>query len=208
MTLSILLVNPVYASTAQKKILAFGDSLTLGYNISLENTFPAQLERKLKKQGYDITVINAGEAGDTTSGGATRLEWTLKKKKPDFVILELGSNDVLRAIDPKITYSNLHKMMRILKKHEIPVLLTGMKASPNMGEDLEKMYFAMYENLAKKYNAVYYPFFLEGISSNKDLFQKNKIHPNETGVTIIVNNIFPFVEKLLAFNQPPHKLPE
>ncbi|MFH1158306.1 MAG: arylesterase [Pseudomonadota bacterium] len=208
MALSALLVNPVRADAAQKTILAFGDSLTSGYGLSPKDSFPAQLERKLKEQGYDITVINAGAAGETTSGGATRLEWTLEQKKPDFVILELGGNDMLRAIDPEITFNNLHKMMEILKKHEIPVLLAGMKADPNLGEKFEIIYSVMYERLAEKYNAVYYPFFLEGVFSRSGLFQKNGMHPNAEGVAVIVHNILPFVEKLLTLTPPPRTLPE
>ena len=208
MTLSVLLVNPANANNAQKTILAFGDSLMSGYGLSKESSFPAQLERKLKEQGYNITVINSGVAGETTSGGVTRLEWTLEQQKPDFVILELGGNDMLRAIDPEITYNNLNIMMDILKEHKIPVLLAGMKADPNMGEKFERLYLVIYRHLAEKYNAVYYPFFLEGVFSNKDLLQKGGMHPNATGVAVIVHNIMPFVKELLTLNPPLRTLPE
>ncbi len=207
MTLSMLLVNPVHAEAAQK-ILAFGDSLILGYDISPEDTFSAQLERSLKKQGYDITVINAGEGGETTSGGVMRLEGTLEQTKPDFVILELGGNDMLRTIAPEVTYNNLRKMMEILKEHKIPVLLAGRKVVPDMDKKFERIYSVIYKNLAQKYDAVYYPFFLEGILSNSNLFQEDKMHPNKTGVAVIVQNILPFVEKLIALTQPPRTFPE
>jgi len=207
-TLFVLLVNPANANVVQKTILAFGDSLTSGYGLPLKDSFPAQLERKLKEQGYDITVINAGVAGETTSGGVTRLEWTLEQEKPDFVILELGSNDILRAIDTEITYNNLHKMMEILKKHKIPVLLAGMKAAPNMGEKLERLYLTIYKNLAKNYDAVYYPFFMEGIFPRSGLLQDGGLHPNADGVAMIVRNILPSVKELLVLNPPLRKLPE
>ena len=208
MTLSVLLVNPANANNAQKTILAFGDSLTLGYGLSPQDSFPVQLERKLREQGYDITVINAGVAGETTSGGVTRLEWTLEQKKPDFVILELGGNDILRAIDPEVTYNNLHKMMEILKKNKNPVLLAGMKSAPNMGEKLERTYSAIYKNLAKNYDAVYYPFFLEGIFPRSGLLQNGGLHPNAKGVSVVVYNILPSVKELLALNPPLRTLPE
>jgi acyl-CoA thioesterase-1 len=187
----------VRADAASKKIIVFGDSLVAGYGIPLEKAFPAQLEGKLREQGYNISVINAGVSGDTTSGGLTRLEWMLEQQKPDFVILELGGNDMLRAVDPAVTRGNLQKMLEILKERKIPVLLAGMKATPNLGEIFIKEYTAMYRDLAKKYHAIYYPFFMEGVALHSELVQEDGLHPRAEGAAVIVDRIMPSVKKLL-----------
>jgi len=196
MALSLLLVNTSRAEAMQKTILAFGDSLTAGYGIPMEKSFPAQLEQRLKKQGYNVIVVNAGVSGDTTSGGVTRLEWTLRQR-PDFVILELGANDMLRGLDPAVTRNNLRKMLAILKQKKIPVLLAGMKATPNLGPAFEDQYRKMYKALAEEYDAVYYPFFLDGVATQADLLQDDSLHPNAAGVAVIVDHVLPLVKKLL-----------
>lgn len=196
MTLFAVTVNSLYAAAGAKKILVFGDSLVAGYGISYAKAFPAQLEKALRAKGRDVTVINAGVSGDTTSGGLTRLEWTLEQK-PDYVILELGANDMLRAVDPAVTKENLTKMLEIIKERNIPVLLAGMKAMPNLGAQFTSAYGQMYEDLAKKYNAAYYPFFMEGVALHPEFLQDDGLHPNEAGVAVIVKGILPVVEKML-----------
>lgn len=191
------MVNPLHALAAQKIILAFGDSLTAGYGIQLDQAFPAQLEKKLRAEGHDATVINAGVSGDTTSGGLTRLEWTLDQKKPGYVILELGSNDMLRAVDPKVTRDNLKKMLDILKSRKIPVLLSGTRAAPNLGISFGDKYQSMYKELAEEYDAIYYPFFLDGVFWEPKLMQQDGLHPNAEGVAAIVDKIYSKVEDLL-----------
>src|ERR1700744_3760813 len=114
-------VNSLYAAAVEKKVLVFGDSLTAGLGVPYDKAFPAQLEKKLRAEGYAVTVINAGVSGDTTSGGLSRLDWTLQQK-PDYVILELGANDMLRAVDPALTRANLEKMLAALQQKKIPVL--------------------------------------------------------------------------------------
>lgn len=183
-------------SETQKTILAFGDSLIAGYGISSEYSFPAQLEKRLRAAGHEVKVINAGVSGDTTSGGLTRLEWTLEQK-PDFVILELGANDMLRGIDPRITRENLQKMLDILKARNIPVLLTGMRSLPNMGSLFGDSYQKMYKELSKKYGTAYYPFFLEGVALEPGYVLEDGLHPNARGIAVVVDNILPTVEKLL-----------
>lgn len=197
MALFILAVNSLYAEAAAKKLLVFGDSLVAGYGIPYDQAFPAQLEKKLQAGGDNISVINAGVSGDTTSGGLTRLEWTLEQK-PDYVILELGANDMLRAIDPAITRDNLQKILSILKARQIPVLLAGMKAAPNLGPGFMNAYSSMYKSLAKDYGAVYYPFFLDGVLTEPSLMQEDGLHPNAAGVAKIVDNILPRVKELIA----------
>lgn len=198
--LSVLLVNISHAQIEAKKILAFGDSLMSGYGIPLRDSFPSQLEKKLKRSGYDVFVINVGVSGDTTAGGVTFLDWVLSQHKPDCVILELGANDMLRAVPPEVTEKNLRKMMEMLKDRKIPVLLAGMKATPNLGESFVKAYDRMYQEIAKEYDAVYYPFFLDGIVERREYLLDDGLHPNATGISVVVEKIYPFVEQLLKRN--------
>ena len=130
-------------------------------------------------------------------GGLTRLEWVLQRK-PDFVVLELGANDMLRGTDPAVTRRNLQKMLEILARKKIPVLLAGMKATPNLGPSFEESYRKMYRELAQKYAAVYYPFFMEGVAAQPGLIQDDGLHPNAAGVAVIVERILPSVKKLLG----------
>lgn len=189
-------VSGAGAAVAETKLLVFGDSLVAGYRLPLDQAFPAQLERKLKADGHDVKVINAGVSGDTTSGGLSRLEWTLKDK-PDIAILELGANDMLRATDPAVTRENLDKMLDIFKKNDIPVLLAGMKPFRNLGTDFADSYNRMFKDLSVKYDVVYYPFFLDGVAFDAKLNLDDGMHPNEKGVAAIVNNIYDEVLELL-----------
>jgi acyl-CoA thioesterase-1 len=179
--------------------MVFGDSLVAGYDIPLEKAFPAQLEKRLKEDGYDAQVINAGVSGDTTSGGLTRLDWTMTLL-PDYVILELGANDMLRGINPEVTKENLRKMLSYLQEHHIPVLLAGIKAFPNLGPKYVKAYDEMYPALAKEFKTAYYPFFMEGVALHRELTLEDGLHPNPQGIEIMVNNILPSVEKMLDSN--------
>ena len=196
MALFGLTVNSLYAAASEKKVLAFGDSLTAGLGVPYDKSFPAQLEKKLRADGYAVTVINAGISGDTTSGGLSRLDWTLQQK-PDYIIIELGANDMLRAIDPAVPRKNLEQMLKILQQRKIPVLLAGMKCTRNLGQKYVTAFDGIYPDLAKKYNAVYYPFFLEGVALHPDLVQDDGLHPNANGVAVIVDKILPDVKKLL-----------
>ncbi len=189
-------VHTLYAAATKKKILAYGDSLTAGYGLPYDQSFAAQLEKKLQAEGYAVTVINAGVSGETTSGGLSRINWTLQEK-PDFVILEMGANDMLRGIDPALTRKNLDKMLAILQKRKIPVLLAGMKATTGLGKKYTAEFDAIYPALAKKYHTVYYPFFLKGVWDKADLRLPGNIHPNVQGVVVIVDNILPKVKDLL-----------
>lgn len=176
--------------------MAYGDSLTAGYGLSQNEAFPARLEEKLKARGHDVKVINAGVSGETSAGALTRLEWTLQQN-PDYVILASGANDMLRGIDPAVTYGNLSKILRHLKERNIPVLLAGMKALPNYGAQYGKAYDIMYEELAKNHAAVFYPFFLKGVALQPRLNQPDGAHPNAAGADLMADNILPYAEKLL-----------
>ena len=175
-------------------ILAFGDSLTAGYGLLEEQGFTKQLEQELSQQGHNISVINAGVSGDTTSGGLSRLSWVLSSiEKPDLVILELGANDALRGITPDITRANMKKMLTILDEANIKTLVAGMMAPPNLGQDYEMAFNRIFPDLSEKHNDDLYPFFLEGVAGDATLNQSDAMHPNAEGVAIIVKKIIPFI---------------
>lgn len=186
------------AADAPIRILAFGDSLSAGYGLAdLADSFPVQLEKALKAKGHNVVLLPGAISGDTTSGGRSRLEWSLAEK-PDAVIVELGGNDALRAVDPKITAENMDAIVRRFQKDGTPVLIAGMLAPPNLGRDYESRFNAVFAKVAKDTGALFYPFFLEGAITVADLMQGDHIHPNPAGVKVIVKGILPAVEKLIA----------
>ncbi|MEE3047721.1 MAG: arylesterase [Pseudomonadota bacterium] len=184
-----------------RTIMAFGDSLTSGYGLPPADAFPVKLEAALRARGHAVRVINAGVAGDTTAGGRARLAWT-RADKPDAVILELGANDGLRGLDPAETLANLRAIMEQLKAADLPVLLAGMRAPPNLGRDFGAEFDTIFATVALEYDALFYPFFLEGVAARPTLNQNDGIHPNSAGVAIVVKRIIPSVEALLSRVQP------
>ena len=191
------------ASAAAKpiRLLAFGDSLTAGYGLPPGQGFAPRLEAALRKQGHDVTVVDDGVSGDTTTGGLARLDWTLGDGA-DAVILELGANDMLRGVDPKVPDANLDKMLATFKDKHIPVLLTGMRATPSLGRDYAVTFDAIYPALARKYGVALYPFFLDGIIGDGALHLPDGLHPNAAGVAVIVARILPAVDELLKGVKP------
>jgi acyl-CoA thioesterase-1 len=177
-------------------LLAFGDSLTAGYGVKINESFPAQLQMALQAKGHKVEIINAGVSGDTTAGGLERLDWSLQPK-PDGVILELGANDALRGTDPKEARANLDKMLATLKSKGVDVLLAGMKAPNNWGPDYVKGFDAIYPELTAKYGVALYPFFLDGVALDPTLVQADGLHPTAAGVAVIVKRMLPDVEVLL-----------
>ena len=184
-----------------RTIMAFGDSLTSGYGLPPADAFPVKLEAALRARGHAVRVINAGVAGDTTAGGRARLAWMLADK-PDAVILELGANDGLRGLDPAETLANLRAIMEQLIAADLPVLLAGMRAPPNLGRDFGAEFDTIFATVALEYDALFYPFFLEGVAARPTLNQNDGIHPNSAGVAIVVERIIPSVEALLSRVQP------
>jgi acyl-CoA thioesterase-1 len=187
----------VQAAAAPVKILALGTSLTQGYGLPPGTEIPAVLQAELKKKGIDATVINAGVSGDTSAGGLSRLDWSLADH-PNAAMIELGSNDALRGIEPASTERNLSAIIGQLTARHIPVLLLGMQAPKNYGPEYEAKFNAIYSKLARQYNVLLYPFVLDGVALNPKLNQKDGIHPNPAGVKIIVGKILPDVLKLVA----------
>ncbi|MEX2450652.1 MAG: arylesterase [Rhodospirillales bacterium] len=198
----LLIVNAwigfsVPAAAESLTITVLGDSLTAGYGLDRGDAFPARLEAALEKSGVPARVVGAGVSGDTTSGGLSRLDWALSEK-PDLVIVELGANDGLRGIDPALSEKNLDRIVARIKERGIKVLLTGMKAPPNMGRDYADAFAAIFPAVAEKHDVPFYPFFLEGVAANPALNQDDAKHPNAEGVAVIVENILPYVKDALG----------
>jgi acyl-CoA thioesterase-1 len=179
------------------KMVVLGDSLSAGLGLSTSSAFPARLQKALKAKGIEVDMINAGVSGDTTSGGRDRLDWSVPEGT-DAVILELGANDALRGIDPKVTRGALTEILTRLQARKIAVLLCGMVAPPNYGADYSARFNAIYPDLAKTFQVPLYPFFLEGVASDAKLNQADGLHPTAEGVDRIVKNILPAVEAFLG----------
>ena len=189
-------VLPAQAQTPVKKILVLGDSLSAGYNLPADQAFPAVLQAALKARGHNISVINGGVSGDTSTGGLARLDWALGDGG-DAVIVELGANDMLRGINPAETKKALDQILSKLAERKLPVLLAGMIAAPGMGKQYEDQFNALYGVLADKYGALFYPFFLDGVANERSLLLSDGMHPNKQGVEEIVRRILPKVTELV-----------
>ena len=177
------------------RILALGDSLTAGFGLPAEDAFPAQLQRNLKAAGIDAVVLNAGVSGDTTAGGRARLGWALADK-PDAMIVALGANDGLRGLEPAATEANLDAVLSAAKQAGVPVLLSGMKAPPNLGAEYGTEFDGLFPRLAEKHGVLFDRFFLEGVVARPEFNQEDGIHPNARGVAKIVERLMPMVRRL------------
>ena len=180
------------AGPEQVRILALGDSLTAGYGLSQSDSFPSQLSRRLRDSGVASEIVNAGVSGDTTSGALQRLDW-LMGERYDLAIVELGANDALRAVDPDLTRQNLEKIVEKLKLTGSTILLTGMKAPRNLGDEYAKRFDALFPEIARGQAVYFYPFFLDGVATDPALNQDDGLHPNAKGVAIITKRMLPFV---------------
>ena len=190
-------MRPAGAADAPVKIVALGDSLTAGYGLPPEATFPAKLEATLKAKGITVDVVNDGVSGDTATGGRERLDWSVPEGT-DAVILEHGADDMLRGVDPAVTRAALQEILRRLGTRGVAVLLAGMRAAPNMGPDYARAFDAVYPDLASANGAILYPFFLDGVAADPALNQPDGVHPTARGVDVIVRHILPKVEELIA----------
>jgi acyl-CoA thioesterase I len=179
------------------EILVFGDSIAAGFGLPQQEAFPARLEAKLRADGLSVHVINAGVSGDTTADGLARLDWSLAEK-PDLVILELGANDALRGLDPAAVRANLDKLIGKIEASGAKLLLTGMQAPANWGEQYQQAFNGIYPELAEAHGIPLYPFVLDGVALDPKLNQPDGLHPNERGVAIIVEHIAPYVARLMG----------
>jgi acyl-CoA thioesterase-1 len=185
------------ASADPVRIVGLGDSLMAGYGLGPGEAFPDKLQAALHSRGHDVVIENAGVSGDTSSGGLARLDWSV----PDgtsAVMLELGANDMLRGIEPAITEKNLDAMVAGLKGRGIAVLLVGMRAAPNLGPEFAAQFDPIYERIATTHGTVLMPFFLDGIAADPRYLLADGMHPNASGVDIMVERALPFVERLLG----------
>jgi acyl-CoA thioesterase-1 len=197
-SLSILLGGQA-APPDRPLVLAFGDSLTAGYGLDRGLGFAPQLEAMLRRHGIAAKVADGGVSGDTTEAGKARLGWTLDglERKPDLVILELGANDMLRGLDPALTRANLDAMLGDLKRRNIPVLIAGMRAAPNLDPAYRTRFEAVFPELASQYGAGLYPFFLDGVAAQQGMVQADGLHPTFAGIKRIVTGITPTVKQSL-----------
>jgi acyl-CoA thioesterase-1 len=191
--LCFVLVDPAIGET---RLLVLGDSLTAGFGLKARDAFPARLEAALRSDGLAVKVIDGGVSGDTTAAALARLGWALGAK-PDAVIIELGGNDALRGVAPGRTEANLEAILARLARHNIAVLLCGMKAPANMGRDYGTRFNAIYGRLAARFGVLFYPFFLDGVAMKPALNQRDGIHPNGRGVAVIVERLLPYARELV-----------
>ena len=192
-----LLGTPAAADTAVPVVSVFGDSLSAGYRLARGEGVVPSLAAELEKRGIAATLINAAVSGETSGEGLLRLNWVLRKK-PDLVIVELGANDMLRGFPPSLVEKNLDKIVGGIKQAGAKVLLAGMLASPNLGEQYGMEFAAVYQRLAVKHDVAFYPFFLKDVALVPTLNLDDGIHPNAAGARVIAANIAPLVAQLLT----------
>lgn len=186
------------SNVAAQRLLFVGDSLTAGYGVEQEQSFPSLIEVELKKKHPKVKVSNAGVSGSLSSSGLSRLKWHLKGQKPDILILALGANDALKATDVEVVEANLAQTIEFALSKKIKVILTGMKVFKNYGSDYGKAFESVYTNLKKRYpNIIFYPFLLEGVALNKKLILPDGLHPTSEGHKVISKNLLPVIEGAL-----------
>jgi acyl-CoA thioesterase I len=191
------LVSPATSAEGPVRIVALGDSLTAGFGLPAADAFPARLEKALAAKGLAVEIGNAGVSGDTASGGLARLDWSVPDGT-EAVILELGANDMLRGLDPRLTRKALQDILSRLHERHIEVLLCGMLAAPNLGADYGRAFNGIFPDLAAAGQLLLYPFFLAGVLEDHRLIQRDGLHPTAAGVDAIVAGILPKAEELVA----------
>ena len=191
------LVTPNITSNSPK-IIALGDSLTAGFGLTENESYPYLLQQRLKADGYDYEVVNAGVSGDTSLGGLERADWVLGQEHADILILELGANDLLRGMPVERMKDNLSKIIQKAKAKNIKVLLCGMLAPPTMGADYQKAYMSAFPDLASEHKVQFLPFLLEGVALKRELNQADGIHPNAAGAKLMTENIYKALQPMLT----------
>ncbi len=179
------------------KIVAFGDSLTAGFGLSEKESYPYLLQEKLRADGYDYEVVNAGISGDTTSGGLERIDWSLNQENVQILILELGGNDLLRGLPIEKMKENLTAMIKKAKAKNVKILFCGMLAPPAMGAKYQREFVAVFPDLAAEYKVEFLPFILENVAADPKLNQPDGIHPNAEGSKIMTDNVYQALKPLL-----------
>jgi acyl-CoA thioesterase-1 len=177
-------------------VAVLGDSLTAGFGVAAEEAFPALLQARLAREGYDYRVVNAGVSGDTTAGGLRRVDWVLRAK-PEVVIVALGANDGLRGQSPGAMGENLEAIIARLTAAGARVLLAGMRMPPNYGADYTREFAATFAGVARRARVPLMPFLLEGVAADPRFLQPDGIHPNAAGHRIIADRLWPYLRPLL-----------
>lgn len=191
----------------EPRLIFLGDSLTAGFGLDQKYSYPSLISKRIKEERgsskiLPFKVVNAGISGDTTAGGLRRLSWLLNGESvsnKDVLVLALGANDGLRGIDPNISKENLRKIITSAKEinPEITILLVGMRAPPNMGENYTNRFDSIFPELAKEFNLPFVPFLLEGVAANSELNLLDGIHPNEKGYQLIADMIWTVLQPYL-----------
>jgi len=189
---------PPKETLTSPKIIAFGDSLTAGFGLEEIESYPYLLQQRLKADGFDYAVVNAGVSGDTSLGGLERIDWTLESENAEVLILELGANDLLRGVPPGKMKENLDKIIEKAKAKNVDVLLCGMIAPPTMGAEYQRAFSDAFPDLAEKHDVEYVPFLLDGVALNSDLNQADGIHPNAQGTRMMMENVYRELKPLLT----------
>jgi len=196
--LSVVGLIPYNAFASEPPVLLIlGDSLSAGYGMNREHSWVHLLELRLKEYDHPYKILNSSISGDTTQGGLARLPRLMDRYQPEIVIIELGANDGLRGIDPDITRANMTDMIRQSRKGGAQVLLAGIKLPPNYGTAYLQQFESMYADLAREYNTLLVPFFMDGVVFKPELLQADGIHPNERGQPVLLENIWQVLEPVL-----------
>lgn len=185
-------------NSGKPKIVAFGDSLTAGFGLSEKESYPYLLQQRLKADGLDYEVVNAGISGETSLGGLERVDWVLEQENARILILELGANDLLRNIPVAKMKQNLSQIIKKAQAKKIQVLLCGMLAPPTMGAQYQHDYITAFPDLAAAYKVPFLSFLLENVALDKNLNQADGIHPNAEGEKIMTDNVYQALKPLLA----------
>lgn len=195
---------PAHAQTASapqgstpRTVLVVGDSLSAEYGIKRGTGWVPLLSARISEQYPKFQVVNASISGDTTSGGVARLPALLRQHAPAVVVLELGANDALRGLPLNMTEQNLRTMTQAARKADAEVLIVGMQIPPNYGRDYAQRFAAVFSNVAKNENARLVPFLMEGIATNRAMFQADGIHPNEDAQPQLLDNVWPALRPML-----------
>ncbi|MBZ0105003.1 MAG: arylesterase [Sulfuricella denitrificans] len=192
---ALLLIAP--SAWAGQTILVFGDSLSASYGIATGAGWVSLLQQRLDRKAHDHSIVNASISGETTAGGASRIEAALDAHQPEIVIIELGANDGLRGLSLEATRRNLDSIMQSCRDHKARILLIGMRLPPNYGPAYTEGFAAIYPDLAKKYHAALLPFLLDGIAGKRDWFQADNLHPTAAAQPVIMENVWIKLKPLL-----------
>ncbi len=185
------------AGTETPTVLVFGDSLSAGYGIEVDQSWPALLQTRLKQQGYEHRVVNASISGETTEGGVTRIDAALENFSPDLLILELGANDGLRGFPPARMKANLTAMVDRAKAYGATVVLLGIKIPVNYGPRYSTAFESVFREVAEEADIKWIEFFMEGIAMNEELLQDDRIHPNAIAQPMLLDNAWPIISATL-----------